>query len=181
MSLVAQGQRMRQIVLLTAMLFCADPVAAQDISKLSEYFSVGLAVIHLRDKQVNTAEVRGGIVRVVDDTDNLITPWLQVHHIFKGFRSESFKPGIFFGVGIGPSGNSFNTFGSGLVLSFKRTPWSDRENTGALNVGVGYFTTQYKTLADDTPEGQPLPPGVESPAYRTRNTSGWMLNLSFSI
>lgn len=137
--------------------------------------------MRLSTSEVETAEVRGGTVRITEETETRIAPWLQAQYIFDAVSSRYLKPGVFVGVGLGSNGSSFDTFGAGVMVSMKRTPWSDKVDKNALNIGIGWYTTKYRTLAEDTPAGQPLPAGVESVQYNRRNQSGVMLNISFSI
>lgn len=149
----------------------------------SQYFSFGLAVLNYSSPYVKQAEVLGGNVRITDTVDQRITPWLQAQYIFDGWwpGSSHIKPGIFVGVGLGSESNFLETFGIGGMISMKRTSWGDKVNTGALNIGLGVYTSKVQKLADGIEEGQPLPTGVESIRFKTESDVGIMLNLSFSI
>lgn len=148
---------------------------------LLSYFSAGLAVMRLSTPEVETAEVRSGKIRITEQTETRISPWLQAHYIFDAVPTDYLKPGVFVGVGLGSNGSSFDTFGAGVMLSMKRAPWSNKADKNALNIGIGWYTTKYRVLANDTPDGGTLPTGVESVQYLRQNQSGVMLNISFSI
>lgn len=153
-----------------------------EMNSLLQNFSAGIAVMPLKRPEVETAEVRGGIVRVTEETRTRVIPWLQAQYIFSSPTwNKSVRPGLFVGVGLGANGSSFDSAGLGFMFALKRTPWTNSNDTSSLNIGIGYFTTKYRTLAPDTPEGAPLPTGVESVQYIRRNQEGVMLNISFSI
>jgi hypothetical protein len=154
---------------------------SSDVDKLRGEFGIGLAVIRLRKPQIDTAEVRGGVVRIVDETKTRITPWLQAQYVYDKWGGPYLSPGMFVGLGLGSSGTTFDTFGIGVLLAQKRTRNTDKTDTRALNVGLGVYTTKYKTLSDEAEEGQPLPAGVESVNYRTKSQSGLVLTVSFSF
>jgi hypothetical protein len=154
----------------------------KEMDSLLQNFSAGIAVLPLKRPEVETAEVRGGLVRVTDETRTRVVPWLQAQYIFPSPTwNKSVRPGLFVGVGLGANGSSFDTAALGVLFALKRTPWSNTTDTSSLNIGFGYFTTKYRALAADTPEGSALPTGVESIQYIRRNQEGLMLNISFSI
>lgn len=165
-----------------AKLKAADEQRQKEVDSLLQNFSAGIAVMPLKHPEVETAEIRGGLVRVNDETRTRVVPWLQAQYIFPSPTwNKSVRPGLFVGVGLGANGSSFDTAGLGFLFALKRTPWSNTTDTSSLNIGFGYFTTKYRTLAKDTPEGSALPTGVESIQYIRRNQDGVMLNISFSI
>lgn len=156
---------------------------AADEDNLKDYFGFGIAVMHFKDPHIEEAVVRSGIVQISQTVNERVTPWLQTQYIFDGVweNNRYVKPGIYLGVGIGAEGNALDTFGIGGMLSMKRTPWKEKNDTRALNIGFGFYTTKVKHLAKDAIEGQPLPAGVESVPLLTETDKGMMLSIGFSI
>jgi hypothetical protein len=161
--------------------------------ELDKYFSFGIAVMFFDDPHIEDAEVRGGVVRITDQADKRVTPWLQTQYILDGWwddpqgehwyepHTSHVKPGVFLGVGLGQNGSSLDTFGVGFMFAMKRTPWSDKTDKNSLNIGLGWYTTKVNHLPNDAQEGDTLPAGVESVPTLTESESGWMINMSFSI
>lgn len=177
------------------------------MTPLLQNFSAGLAVIFISgEEHVDKYSVRGqpitdatgqtisiGQTHVDRDKSNIVMPWLETHYIWDsawynckegefGLCTSHTKPGFFVGVGLNPTSSALDTFGIGLLLSSKRTAWSKKGNDNdAVNVGIGWYTTQITVLAKDTPEGKNLPQGYSSPATHDKTITGPMLNISFSI
>jgi len=148
------------------------------------HFSVGAAVLLFDTPLVETAEFTGSDRRVVvtDDRTHSVTPWLQANYVWdaaydRGYWfSKTTMPGIFAGVGMGPDGSFLDTFGVGAQLSFKRLAPGK-----SLNLGVGYYFSSKKELADGIVEGQALPTDYDQIKYRRRSAEGLLINLSFGF
>jgi hypothetical protein len=151
-------------------------------ASLTSYLGAGVAVFLLPRHQVDTAVLRGGTVVITKERNHEVSAWLQANYVFDGLhwwntKIRSTYPGIFAGLGAGPDSGFGNTFGIGGMLVFKRIV-----SKTSLNLGVGYYRTQIKTLADGIVAGQPLPAQFgNSIEYKDNSTGGLMLNMSFGF
>ena len=147
-------------------------------------FSIGAAVLIFRDPSVETAEFVGEnrIVVVTESKKHSVTPWLQANYVWDAaydrglWFAKSTAPGIFAGVGMGPDGSFLDTFGVGGQIAFRRIA-----KNKSLNLGVGYYFTTKRELADGIIDGEKLPADFDQIKIVKKSATGLMLNLSFGF
>jgi hypothetical protein len=148
-------------------------------------FTIGVATLFLPRSNIESAEVVGGNVIVTREQRHRVTPWLQANYFWDGWAARKgfthTAPGIFVGVGGGANGDFLNTVAIGGMLGFKRKRLGDPTDKASLNLGVGYYWSTIRRLANGIEEGMPLPDGVESPLLVDRTVNGPMLNVSFGF
>ena len=166
----------------------ADTAATATTEKnFTANFGGGAAIFFLNRPQIDTAVISGGNVVVTKQRSHRVGTWLQANYIWDGAKVPVFgsrgytAPGIFVGLGSGANGEFLDTFGGGFMIALKRTRKSDTSNKQSLNLGVGYYFSTIKRLADGIIENKPLPMGFESIQYKESSASGFMANLSFGF
>lgn len=154
----------------------------------------GVAVFLLDEPHIEaTMLTNDRIVVVTKEVRHRVSLWAQAHYTLtnwcwwnkkiarKDLNLEKGKcptvpsivPGIFFGLGQGANGDFGSTFGGGLMLVLVKP----RPGT-SLNLGVGYYRTLTRRLADGIEAGKPLPEGFNDVQFKERSVGGLMLNFS---
>lgn len=160
------------------------------LGDITSHLGAGIAVFLLHKPHIETATLTNNkTVVVTSQTNTRVSPWLEAHYTFDKYCLASWVrsgvvcskegyvyPGFFVGLGQGANGDFGSTFGAGVQLVFRRTAMHE-----SLNLGLGYFRTKYRSLADGIEANKPLPDSFATIEYKDHNTGGVMFNLSFGF
>jgi hypothetical protein len=119
------------------------------------------------------------IVRVTEDRNNLVRPWLELHQWWTEWEAKSvikgnFGAGPFVAVATGQ--NFFDAIGGGLMIGRK----FDGQSNWSMNLAVGgALELNAKVLGDGIKANQPLPEGDTT--ARTKTTTVGSLLVMFSV
>lgn len=164
----------------------AAPTGGTDLPDFTSLgFGIGLAVTFLDEPEILETVVANNIVRISDSEKTKRDAWLESHYTFENLSAKAnwnyLAPGIFVAIQVAGEGATFDGFGTGLMLSWKRTKISDTKDKRAFNVAAGWVNRKIRILGDGVTANEPLPEGEESVRYRRKDSTGWMLMFSFTV
>lgn len=146
-------------------------------------FGIGIGNTWLSRENVREAVVTDGIVRVTESEREQRAFWLETHYLFdswpKNWNYVSHGPMV--AAQFNGDRGIFSALAFGYMLSFKRTRKSDRTSNAAFNVGLAYAGTRIQQFGNGLTEDEALPAGEMAVRYRSRDTGGVLLLISFNF
>jgi hypothetical protein len=145
-------------------------------------FAAGVGVTFLSNRNIESAEVHNGVIRVTSEQKQQRGVWLESHYLLcKWGANKRFGFGPFLGLQIGSEDGLFNAVGAGLIVAMRRAPLSPVFNNLGFNVGIGATSSKIQVLGDEMRANQALPTGEESVRFKDKDDVGLLVIFSFGF
>jgi hypothetical protein len=146
-------------------------------------FGVGLAYSFNPTKQVTSADIINGVVRVKEENRARARVVLETH-AFPFLLGKSNRVGLGPFAAVQPGGDDLiQAIGGGIMIGFRKQPKA-REDAGgeSFNIGLGVWSDmKAQVLGDGFKANQPPPPGETLVRFKTRDRGSVLVMASFSF